>query len=969
MISNVLPFVLKDRKMNDREQRKQAKLFSQYWSDDKLGGEKQDTLPFWFQLLSQVFGVDSPSSYMQCEVPVPGTGFIDGLILDTKVLIEQKSRGIALNKLIKQSDGSDLTPCEQAKRYANCLPHSQKPRWIVTCNFDEFWVYDQEKPNDQPVVVELKNLERDYQKLSFLVDERINEIAREEALSIQAGELVGRIYELIRAQYSDKTPEAEVDRSLNILCVRLVFCLYAEDAGLFGGIHKFHDFLKYTPVGHVREALINLFKMLDTKEADRDPYEDETLLSFPYVNGGLFTDSIIIPRLTQEIIDLLINDASSGFDWKDISPTIFGSVFESTLNPETRRKGGMHYTSVQNIHKVIDPLFMNELREEFNQIVAINTETTKMKRLKAFTEKLGSLTFLDPACGSGNFLTETFLSLRKLENDALRILTKGQGALFFTEDMTPINVGIHQFYGIEINDFAVTVAKTALWIAENQMMQRTEDIVQKDLDFLPLKSYPNIVEGNALRMDWNDVVPKEKLNYIMGNPPFIGARMMGEVQKRELLDVFEGFNNAGNLDYVACWFKKAVDFMQNSRIHSAFVATNSISQGELVATLWKPIFDAQKIELIFAWRPFVWDSEANDKAHVHVVIIGFSCSGEAVTKHLFEDDMDVVVSNINGYLVEGETVFIENRRFPISEVTPSTYGSFALDDGHFTITGQEYDSIVSAEPATAKLLRPFIGARELMHNDRRYCVWLCDTKPSDIQKSKIVMDKVKKVQAWRATSNRKNTVELAKTPTLFAEIRQPKTEYLAIPTVCSEKRTYLPIKTLSPDVIASNQIYVISNATNYEFGILTSLVHMAWMRAVAGRLEMRYRYSNKVVYNNFVWPEPTEELKERINTTAQEILNVRALYPDCSLADLYDDLTMPVELRKAHKANDKAVMEAYGFSSDMTEEDIVAELFKLYEKKVKEVEEAELKAKEEEKARKKAEAAARRAAKKAAKGS
>lgn len=626
--------------MNDREQRKQAKLFSQHWSDDKLGGEKQDTLPFWFQLLSQVFGVDSPSSYMQCEVPVPGTGFIDGLILDTKVLIEQKSRGIALNKLIKQSDGSDLTPCEQAKRYANCLPLSQKPRWIVTCNFDEFWVYDQEKPNDQPVVVELKNLERDYQKLSFLVDERINEIAREEALSIQAGELVGRIYELIRAQYLDKTPETEVDRSLNILCVRLVFCLYAEDAGLFGGVHKFHNFLKYTPVSHVREALIKLFKMLDTKEADRDPYEDETLLSFPYVNGGLFTDdTIIIPRLTQEIIDLLINDASSGFDWKDISPTIFGSVFESTLNPETRRKGGMHYTSVQNIHKVIDPLFMNELREEFNQIVAINTETTKMKRLKAFTEKLGSLTFLDPACGSGNFLTETFLSLRKLENDALRILTKGQGALFFTEDMTPINVGIHQFYGIEINDFAVTVAKTALWIAENQMMQRTEDIVQKDLDFLPLKSYPNIIEGNALQTNWDDVISRYDLDYIMGNPPFVGSSLQDDAQKTDMLKIYadekgKPYKTAGKLDYVAAWYFKAAEMMQGTKIQTAFVSTNSITQGEQVAGVWKPLYDRFGIHIDFAHRTFRWNSEASSKAHVHCIIVGFSSAINSAPKRL-----------------------------------------------------------------------------------------------------------------------------------------------------------------------------------------------------------------------------------------------------------------------------------------------------------------------------------------------
>lgn len=959
--------------MNDREQRKQAKLFSQYWSDDKLGGEKQDTLPFWFQLLNQVFGVDSPSSYMQCEVPVPGTGFIDGLILDTKVLIEQKSRGIALNKLIKQSDGSDLTPCEQAKRYANCLPLSQKPRWIVTCNFDEFWVYDQEKPNDQPVVVELKNLERDYQKLSFLVDERINEIAREEALSIQAGELVGRIYELIRAQYSDKTPEAEVDRSLNILCVRLVFCLYAEDAGLFGGIHKFHDFLKYTPVGHVREALIKLFKMLDTKEADRDPYEDETLLSFPYVNGGLFTDSIIIPRLTQEIIDLLINDASSGFDWKDISPTIFGSVFESTLNPETRRKGGMHYTSVQNIHKVIDPLFMNELREEFNQIVAINTETTKMKRLKAFTEKLGSLTFLDPACGSGNFLTETFLSLRKLENDALRILTKGQGALFFTEDMTPINVGIHQFYGIEINDFAVTVAKTALWIAENQMMQRTEDIVQKDLDFLPLKSYPNIVEGNALRMDWNDVVSKDKLDFIMGNPPFVGQSERSDDQSQDMVQIFGKGNLGTKQDYVLCWFKKAFDLALDSLRHPeiAFVATNSICQGESVPVFWYELIN-KGASINFAHRTFVWNNETKNQAHVHCVIVGFSSNDTKKRKILYSGEKQSEVAHINSYLYDAPDIWLNNRvNAPMGNLPKMTTGSPPTDAGGLLLTLEERDELLKKYPELESCVRPFIGAREFLHDKNgysRFCLWFSECFNPSFSKIKELRERFAKVTALRLSSNADRIQKMADFPYLFCQNRQPQENYLVFPRHSSEKRSYLPIGFVDSNVIAGDACSIVPKATIYEFGILCSNIHNYWLRVVCGRLKSDFRYS-PAIYNNFPRPNPSKDQIERIEQTAKDILDARATYTDSSLAELYDNLSMPVELRKAHKANDKAVMEAYGFTSDMTEEDIVAELFKLYEKKVKEVEEAELKAKEEEKARKKAEAAARRAAKKAVKGS
>lgn len=944
--------------MNDREQRKQAKLFSQHWSDDKLGGEKQDTLPFWFQLLSQVFGVDSPSSYMQCEVPVPGTGFIDGLILDTKVLIEQKSRGIALNKLIKQSDGSDLTPCEQAKRYANCLPLSQKPRWIVTCNFDEFWVYDQEKPNDQPVIVELKNLERDYQKLSFLVDERINEIAREEALSIQAGELVGRIYELIRAQYSDKTHEAEVDRSLNILCVRLVFCLYAEDAGLFGGIHKFHDFLKYTPVSHVREALIKLFKMLDTKEADRDPYEDETLLSFPYVNGGLFTDdTIIIPRLTQEIIDLLINDASSGFDWKDISPTIFGSVFESTLNPETRRKGGMHYTSVQNIHKVIDPLFMNELREEFNQIVAINTETTKMKRLKAFTEKLGSLTFLDPACGSGNFLTETFLSLRKLENDALRILTKGQGALFFTEDMTPINVGIHQFYGIEINDFAVTVAKTALWIAENQMMQRTEDIVQKDLDFLPLKSYPNIVEGNALRKDWNDVVPKEKLNFIMGNPPFVGTKYQSKEQKEDVLFVNPKLKPT---DYVSSWFYKSALMCKDSLgTKAALVSTNSITQGEQVEPIWDLLLNKVGVSIDFAHKTFRWDSEANSKAQVHCVIIGFSSNQSLKSKKVIFDATGEAhpAKNINPYLMNGPSILVPSRTTPISNVQKLSKGSQPTDGGFLLLSLDEKIALEDKYPQLAPYIKRYMGASDLLHNTKRYCFWFKKCSDKTILGIPEVLERLKGVKISRLQSKKKSTQSWSKKPMLFTEDRQPESDYLILPVVSSENRPYLPIMYVTKDVIANANAQMLPNASLYEFGVLSSKIHMLWLKITCGRMKSDFAYSIQVVYNNFPWPNPNLEQKSKIEESAKEILRVREETQEC-LAELYGEKfdLVYTDLQEAHWQNDRLVMEAYGFSADMTEEDIVAELFKLYEKKVKEVEEAELKAKEEEKARKKADA-------------
>ena len=914
--------------MTDVQQRAAAKAFIEYWTG--RGDEKQETQRFWIDLLRNVYGIAEPEKAIEFEYPVKleHVSFIDGYIRETRVLIEQKGADIDLRRGYKQSDGSMLTPYQQARRYAGYLPHDMNPRWIVVCNFREFHIHDMNRPNDEPEVVALADLEKEYHRLNFLVDTGDENIKKEMEISLQAGEIVGTLYDALLKQYKD--PESpDTLKSLNALCVRLVFCLYAEDAEIFGGHGKFHDYM-LRHQNDARRALIDLFQVLDTKPEDRDPYMDDDLAAFPYVNGGLFADeNIIIPRLDETIVDLLLHRASSDFDWSSISPTIFGAVFESTLNPETRRSGGMHYTSIENIHKVIDPLFLDDLKAELAEIQSITVETTRKRRLKDYQHKLAGLKFLDPACGSGNFLTETYISLRKLENEALRSLSD---QIMLGDVTNPIQVSIGQFYGIEINDFAVTVAKTALWIAESQMMKETEDIMHMSLDFLPLKSYANIVEGNALRMDWESVVPKQELNYIMGNPPFVGARMMSPEQKDDLNSVFPGWKNAGNLDYVSCWYKNAADLMDGTAVRSALVSTNSVTQGESVANLWKPLFEAG-IHIDFAHRTFRWDSEAKMKAHVHCVIVGFSVAPNSKPKVIFTSDRPQIAENINGYLLDADNVFVESRNKPICDVPEIGIGNKPIDGGNYLFTEEEMQEFVEKEPASKKWFKPWYGSQEFINRKPRYCLWLGDCPPNELRKMPECMKRVNAVWQLRLESKSAGTRKLADTPTRFHVENMPKGTYIVIPEVSSERRKYVPMGFMSPDILCSNLVKIIPNATLYHFGILTSNVHMAWMRAVCGRLKSDYRYSKDVVYNNFPWPTPTDEQKAKIKETAQAILDARALYPDSSLADLYDETTMPPELRKAHQQNDKAVMRAYGFDiKTTTETSCVAELMRVYQK-------------------------------------
>jgi methylase len=928
--------------MNLKEQQKQAKAFIERWKD--RGNERQDTQSFWLDLLQSVYGIEKPSEYIKFEdtVMMDHTSFMDGYIDATKVLIEQKGANKDLSKAIKQSDGSFLTPFQQAKRYSANLPYSKQPRWIITCNFKEFYVYDMEKPHGEPTVIRLEDLEKEAYRLEFIVGTSDEHLEREMAISMEAGEIVREIYSALLKQY--KHPDnPESLHAMNQLIVRLVFCFYAEDAGMFGKKTMFHDYLSRFSSRDFRRGLLDLFNVLNTPIDERDPYLDDELSAFPYVNGGMFAENNLeVPQFTDELRESILEHASSSFDWSEISPTIFGAVFESTLNPETRRSGGMHYTSIENIHKVIDPLFLDALKEELNEIRQIKQPATLKKRAQQFQEKLSRLVFFDPACGSGNFLTETYLSLRRLENEAIKLYVGDTVLLDVGYDL--VKVKISQLYGIEINDFAVSVANAALWIAESQMLEETLSIAYSNMQFLPIKSYSNIVEGNALKLNWEEIVPKEKLSYIIGNPPFVGHSIQNEQQKKEIRSIYvdengKEYNLAGKIDYVAGWYFKAASLISNTNIKVAFVSTNSICQGEQVVGVWQPLYKRFGVNIDFAYQTFKWGSEAKDKAAVHCVIVGFSTNHNNEKKQLFSstDKLDLV-DNINPYLLSGKTIFVESVKTPICPVSPMYFGSKPTDGGYFFLTPEEKQVIVRKEPQSEKYIRKVLGAQEYINNVERYCLWLVGITPSELKSSPMIYERVKKVREFRLASKAESTRKFADRPTEFKQNAQPNKPYLIVPRVSSENRRYVPIGYIDPEVIATDATQIIPNATLYEFGVITSNVHMAWMRTVAGRLKSDYRYSSTIVYNTFPWPKITEEQKEYISKTAQGILDARALESESSLADLYNDVIMPVELRKAHQANDIAVMKAYGMIKKvngkdklMSETETISKLFEMYE--------------------------------------
>ena len=989
------------KKMTEKEKKAAAKAFVERWTDK--GYEKGESQKFWMDLLSSVFGIENFAEFIFFEEQVKErlqdktiTNFIDAYIPSTRVMIEQKSSDKDLRKPIKQSDGRYLTPYQQAKKYVADLPLSQHPKWIISCNFTEFLIYDMEHPSGEPEQILLKNLGKEYHRLNFLVDARSENIKREVEISIKAGEIVGKIYDALLPEFG-KNPTAADLHALNILCVRLVFCLYAEDAGIFKK-EQFYSYLKSFRAENMRVALRELFRVLDTKPENRDRFMEKKLADFPYVNGSLFheKEGETIPPISEKTAEIILTHGSLDFDWSEISPTIFGAVFESTLNPATRRSGGMHYTSIENIHKVIDPLFLNDLNAEFSAICETKTAKIRNEKLEIFQKKLGSLNFLDPACGSGNFLTETYASLRKLENKCVQLRLGSDPAFDVYGDEFKPQVNINQFYGIEINDFAVNVAKAALWIAENQMMEETSQILHRNLEFLPLKTNATIVEGNALKMNWEylqesdpeltlwadkvnvvspkDIDPKKMIlaepgkhydaltvvtedlhigkaestqtknhyDYVMGNPPFVGARLMNSEQKSELQEIFKGIKNSGNLDYVSCWYKKTADLIKGTKTKAALVSTNSITQGEQPSILWDALL-ATGMQIDFAYRTFRWDSESEQVAHVHCVIIGFSSADSIASprlqknslKQIFLADGNAIkAENINPYLMDAPNILVKSRQIPLCDVPEIGIGNQPIDGGNYLFTEAEKDAFVKKEPESEKFFKKWIGSEEFINRYHRWCLWLGDCTPAEIRQMKECYKRVQAVKEFRLASKRKSTIKLANTPTRFQTENMPTGNYIVVPKVSSEKRHYIPIGFLTPDFLSSDLVFIIPNATLYHFGILTSNVHMAWMRSVSGKLESRYRYSKDIVYNNFPWCNPTDVQKVTIENTAQTILDVRAKYPDSSLADLYDDLTMPTDLRKAHSDNDKAVMEAYGFNTKMTEAEIIIELLKKYQELV-----------------------------------
>lgn len=929
--------------MTDAQQREAARQFFYKWNGK--GKEDEDARSYWIDLLFYILGVENVTDRVQFEKKVSGDKSkkrIDVYIPETHVLIEQKSLGVPLDK--PQPSHDDKTPYEQAKEYDNLLPYDERARWIILSNFAEIWIYDMMVMKPEPVKLLLADLPVKYHLLDFLIRKEIKKVTDEMKVSLQAGELVGKLYDGFLKQYKDPEDKESL-KSLNKLCVRIVFCLYAEDADIFGKKNMFHDYMAQFDAAHARKGLRDLFRVLNQKPEERDPYladDDPKLAAFPYVNGGLFEDdNIEIPPFTDEIMALLLQNASEDFNWSEISPTIFGAVFESTLNPETRRAGGMHYTSLENIHKVIDPLFLDDLKDELDDIKNIKILKTKRQKLDQFQDKLASLSFLDPAAGSGNFLTESYLCIRRLENEVIRMKVaaqKGQIAGQITwglSGINPIKVSIAQFYGIEINDFAVSVARTALWIAESQMLKETEDIIYSKLDFLPLKTNAYIVEGNALRIDWNDVVPREKLNYIMGNPPFVGARLMdqGSLQKKEVQDIFGNIKDVQDLDYVTCWYKLAAAYIQNTCIEVCFVSTNSICQGSQVPILWNVLFNDFHVHINFAYQTFVWNSESLGKAAVHCIVVSFSAI-ERKNKWIYYDtNTRIETNNISPYLTPGSDVFVVASKENLWGMPKMSFGNQPRDGGFFILTQEERDEILFKDPELERWIHPYIGAEEFIKGKKRYCFWLAHATPLEISKSKLLAERVEKVRQFRLSSKAKTTNGYAKVPNCFAQMTQPEGKnYLMVPRVSSENRRYVPIGFMSADDISSDAVQIIPCATLYHFGVLTSNVHMAWMRAVGGRLKSDYRYSKEIVYNTFPWPKVNDKQMHGIEMTAQAILDAREKFKDTPFAVLYNPTLMPPELQKAHSRNDAAVMKAYGMPIKETDEaSCVAWLMRMYQ--------------------------------------
>ena len=949
--------------MEDKDIRKQLIIQTKFWSAQE-GYEKGKTQQFWNSIL-KCFDpqIDLPKTIIyEKQVKDPQTGntkFIDAYIPHTRVIIEHKSSKVALDKPEPQSGGDMLTPFQQAERYDNWLPVGEKARYIVCSNFRTIEIHDRNKPLEPPFIIPFteEGVSQNYYRLKFLLDKESSVTALETAVSKAAALKIGELYNDILRQYSKDEMTLELFHNINVFCVRLVFCLYAEDALVFSRKDMFGNYLKSfnSDRYEFRLHLKRLFQVLNTPTEKRDP-EEKRLNEFPYTNGGLFAAETSLPKFTETIAFNITQRISLGFDWSPINPAIFGAMFESTLSSKDRREGGMHYTTTDNIDKALAPLFLNGFRRRLEDAIRIPDLNTKRDTLLALQDDLASVKILDPACGSGNFLTYCFMELRRMEN---KILYEFHSAGVETRLIASlqIRVSLSQFHGFEINEFAVDTAKTALWIAQNQLLHETQQILGENIPELPLNDITTIHCVNALRINWEDYVNPSELDYIVGNPPFVGARIMNANQKEDVISIFgKDWKNVGNMDYVTCWYKKAFDYIKhNPKIRCAFVSTNSICQGEQVANLWKPLFE-DGLVINFAYRTFRWESDSVGMAHVHCVIVGFCIADDSAAnavetrliaslqtqpKRIYNPDGTIeTAKNINAYLLDGPNVFVESRNKPICNVPEMGIGSKPIDNGLYLFTPEQMHDFITLEPNAKKYFRPYYGAEEFLNNRKRYCLWLGDADLMELAKMPLCLERIKAVKEFRLASKSEGTRKLAEKPTRFHIENMPDSNFLLIPCHSSEKRKYIPIGYMSKDVIASNAVQIIPNATLYEFGILTSIVHNAWMRVVAGRLKSDYRYSKDIVYNNFPWPEWSADgssansgLAARIPTAAQKILDVREKYlsQGASLADLYGenlDLLF-TDLAEAHRELDTIVLGLYGLKKDATEAEMVGRLFEM----------------------------------------
>ncbi|MGD9887897.1 MAG: class I SAM-dependent DNA methyltransferase [Halothiobacillaceae bacterium] len=886
--------------------RARALAFSNEWAD--ASRENADAKPFWVSFFN-VFGL-SAKRVASFEEPVKKLGakqgFID-LFWKGVLLVEHKSRGKNLDAAYTQ-----------ALDYFPGIQERDLPRYIIVSDFARIRLHDLE--NGEEHEFQLEELHQNIQLFGFIAGYQTRSFGTQDPVNIKAAELLGRLHDTFEA--SDYSGHA-----LEVLLVRILFCLFAEDTSIFER-QIFQDFIEqrtHEDGSDLGARLAHLFQVLNTPPEKRGKNLDDQLAAFPYVNGKLFGETLLIPDCNRAMREALLN--CSALDWSRISPAIFGSLFQSVMDSRERRNLGAHYTTETNILKAIHPLFLDTLETE---LAACKTT----RQLEAFHDKLAQIRVFDPACGCGNFLVIAYRELRRLELETLqRLRTHGQLAL---DTSALVLVDVDQFYGIEIEEFPAQIAQVALWLTDHQMNMRVSEAFGQYFVRLPLKKAPNIVHGNALRLDWHDVVAPEKLSYIVGNPPFIGAKFLNDAQRSEMTGIFAGVKNAGLVDYVSAWYRKATDYMQaNPAIHAAFVSTNSITQGEQVGALWPDLL-ARGIKLHFAHRTFQWTSEARGKAAVHCVIIGFGLR-DVSEKWIFEYDNPksephaIKVSRINPYLVDAPDVVLANRSKPLCAVPEIGIGNKPIDGGHYLFTPDERDAFIAIEPNAAQWFRRWLGADEFINGYERWCLWLGDCPPNELRRMPEALKRVEAVKQFRLASKSAPTRKLAETPTRFHVENMPDSTYLLVPRVSSEKRVYVPIGFIRVDTLTSDSALISKNATPYHFGILTSMMHNAWMRAVAGRLESRYRYSAGIVYNNFPWPEPTDKQRASIEQCAQAVLDARADFPAATLADLYDPRTMPPELVKAHQALDKAVDAAYGVRSFESEAKRVAFLFERYQ--------------------------------------